>query len=149
IADQRTLDKLYNLLKDVQNNGLGFGMKSPQIQQIKKDLMKVGFGTHWSNPTTYFGKDTEKVVLEFQNYYSLHENGKIDDKSLSKLNEMLSSPYQKGKRSDEVLQVKQDLMEVGFGTHWKNPTTLYGSDTEKVVKEFQQSYNLVVNGIAD
>src|SRR5699024_7673907 len=59
------------------------------------------------------------------------------------------SPYQKGKRSQEIKRLKQDLMRVGFGTHWDNPTTLYGPDTEKVVREFQQEQGLIVNGIID
>src|SRR5699024_7368017 len=95
------------------------------------------------------GSDTEKVVREFQAYYSLLVDGEMHIASMNKLDEVLSSPYQKGKRSQEIKRLKQDLMRVGFGTHWKNPTTLYGPDTEKVVRKFQKANNLVVNGILD
>src|SRR5699024_5067469 len=54
--------------------------------------------------------------------------------------------YAKGMRSAEVKKMKQNLMKIGFGTHWKNPTTLFGADTEKVVKEFQRYYGLSVDG---
>ena len=145
ILDQVTLSRL----KDMLENGFRRGMGSPFIQDIKKDLMKAGFGTHWKNPTTYYGADTEKVVREFQKYYSLTVDGAMNDETLEKLEEVLNGPYRKGKRSNKIQELKIDLMKVGFGLHWNNPTNYYGSDTEKVVREFQRAYKLAVNGILD
>src|SRR5699024_10637177 len=126
VMDEVTLEQLNDMLE----NGFGFGMRSPVIQKFKKDLMKAGFGTHWKNPTIYYGADTEKVVRAFQNYYSLTVDGVMDNKSLTKLDEVLFSPYQKGKRSEEIQRLKQDLLKVRFGPHSNNPTTYYGADTE-------------------
>src|SRR5699024_798148 len=125
------------------------GMRSAEVKKMKQNLMKIGFGTHWKNPTTLFGADTEKVVKEFQRYYGLSVDGSMGPASLGKLNEVLNSPYQKGKKSSAVKTVKNKLKSIGYGTHWKNPTTLYGSDTVKVVKDFQKKQGLVVNGIID
>src|SRR5699024_7820327 len=125
------------------------GMRSADVKKMKQNLMKIGFGTHWKNPTTLFGADTEKVVKEFQGYYGLAVDGSMGPASLAKLDEVLNSPYQKGKKSSAVKTIKNKLKSIGYGTHWKNPTTLYGSDTVKVVKEFQKKQGLVVNGIID
>ncbi|MED4083657.1 peptidoglycan-binding protein [Halalkalibacterium halodurans] len=125
------------------------GDRNEQVLEMKLDLMKLGFGTHWSNPTNYFGPDTERVVREFQAYYGLTVNGRGDEATLAKIAEQLSSPFQEGKRSDQIQELKLDLMKLGFGTHWSNPTTLYGPDTVKVVRQFQGYYGLVVNGIVD
>ncbi|MED4106441.1 N-acetylmuramoyl-L-alanine amidase, partial [Halalkalibacterium halodurans] len=125
------------------------GKRSDQIQELKLDLMKLGFGTHWSNPTTLYGPDTVKVVRQFQGYYGLVVNGIVDEVTEKKIYEILASPYQEGKRSDQIQQLKFDLMQLGFGTHWSNPTTLYGPDTANVVRQFQRYYGLVVNGVMD
>lgn len=125
------------------------GMRSADVKKMKQNLVNIGFGTHWKNPTTLFGKDTVKVVKEFQRYYGLSADGSMGPASLAKLDEVLKSPYQKGKRSNAIKTVKNKLKSIGYGTHWKNPTTLYGADTVKVVKDFQKKQGLVVNGIID
>ncbi|WP_078594212.1 peptidoglycan-binding protein [Evansella clarkii] len=151
IADEVTLRKIEELLPQshAPNVKLEFGTRHQSVVDFKHDLMSLGFGTHWSNPTTYFGPDTEKVVREFQRYYGLSVNGRGDQATLNKINEVLSSPLQLGARSSEVQSFKQDLMKAGFGTHWSNPTTYYGSDTERVVREFQNANGLAVSGIAE
>ncbi|MEJ9315537.1 peptidoglycan-binding protein [Halalkalibacterium halodurans] len=133
----------------VASDSLQPGDRNEQVLEMKLDLMKLGFGTHWSNPTNYFGPDTERVVREFQAYYGLTVNGRGDQATLAKIAEELSSPFQEGKRSEQIREIKLDLMKLGFGTHWSNPTTLYGPDTANVVREFQRHYGLVVNGIID
>ena len=150
IVDSVTLKTIEKLVLEIQEKGFSIGMKSTEIQKLKQDLMKAGFGTHWKNPTSYFGPDTEKVVKEFQEYYNINPiTGALDPKTQSKLKEILSSPYQKGNRSQDILTIKLNLMKVGFGTHWRNPTNYYGPDTENVVKEFQKANRLVANGIID
>src|SRR5690625_2286895 len=125
------------------------GERNSEVLKMKKDLVKIGFGSHWKNPTTYYGPDTEKVVRDFQKYYGLAVDGVMGDKSLLKLEETLSSPYQRGNRSEAIKSIKQDLVKLGFGSHWTNPTTYYGADTEKVVREFQKKFVLPVSGIVD
>ncbi|TES56750.1 hypothetical protein E2L07_03605, partial [Halalkalibacterium halodurans] len=139
----------YKKIEEIKNQPLAPGLRRADVIDFKLDLMKLGFGTHWSNPTNYFGPDTERVVREFQAYYGLTVNGRGDEATLAKIAEQLSSPFQEGKRSDQIQELKLDLMKLGFGTHWSNPTTLYGPDTANVVREFQRHYGLVVNGIID
>src|SRR5699024_7195410 len=59
-----------------------------------------------------------------------------------------NSPLQKDKRHADTKKLKKDLKKLGFKVPG-NGTTLYGTKTEKKVKEFQEYYSLRVNGIAD
>ena len=144
IIDEVTFNKLDELL----NAPLQYGDRNPRVQEFKLDLMQLGFGTHWNNPTNYFGPDTVNVVEEFQSYYGLTVNGTGDDPTLSKMATIFSSSYQRGKRSQEIREIKLDLVALGFAD-WSNPTNYFGSDTENVVKDFQSTFNLAVNGIID
>src|SRR5699024_443194 len=149
IIDSKTLSKIDSLYNGSNNGALLEGMRSAEVKKMKQNLKKIGFGTHWKNPTTLYGTDTVKVVKEFQRYYGLSVDGSMGPASLGKLNEVLTSPYQKGKKSAAIKKVKNNLKFLGYAPHWKNPTTLYGADTVKVVKDFQKKNNLVVNGIID
>ncbi|WP_164218473.1 peptidoglycan-binding protein [Virgibacillus sp. YIM 98842] len=144
IIDEVTFNKLDELL----NAPLQYGDRNPRVQEFKLNLMQLGFGTHWNNPTNYFGPDTVNVVEEFQSYYGLTVNGTGDDPTLSKMATIFSSPYQRGNRSEEIREIKLDLVALGFAD-WSNPTNYFGSDTENVVKDFQSTFNLAVNGIID
>ncbi|GEM_PF-2209475 len=145
IVDEITLNRINELL----DAPLKLGVRRADVVDFKKDLMSLGFGTHWTNPTNYFGPDTDKVVREFQNYYGLSVDGTGGKATLSKITEVLSSPNQLGSRSEKIKEIKLNLVTLGFGTHWKNPTTYFGSDTEDVVREFQKANGLAINGIVD
>ncbi|UTR11816.1 peptidoglycan-binding protein [Evansella sp. LMS18] len=145
IMDEITLAKLNEILSSPYQQG----KRSREIQQLKIELQKTGFGTHWSPPTTLYGSETANEVRSFQQYYSLRVNGIMDEVTLARLNEILSSPYQQGNRSGKIQQLKLELQKTGFGTHWSPPTTLYGSETTNEVQSFQRYYSLRVNGIMD
>src|SRR5690625_7176810 len=75
-------------------------------------------------------------------------NGIADEKTLAKIESLLSSSYQNGERGTHVVKLKEDLTRLGF-VFPKNPSTGYGDVTEKRVREFQKYYGLTINGIAD
>ncbi|MDX8047101.1 peptidoglycan-binding protein [Gracilibacillus sp. S3-1-1] len=58
------------------------------------------------------------------------------------------SPFQKGKRHKDTVVIKERLAILGYWDS-SNPTTLYGSQTEAAVKEFQKAQKLSVTGIVD
>ncbi|NJP37426.1 peptidoglycan-binding protein [Alkalicoccus luteus] len=58
----------------------------------------------------------------------------------------LSYPYQNGDRGEEIVEMKQNLTKLGFGSFPSNPSEGYGSVTERVVREFQDYYGRTVNG---
>src|SRR5699024_11046898 len=80
-------------------------------------------------------------------YYGLKATGQADLETLDKMDDILSSPMQQGKRHEDTIQLKKDLNRLGFGNI--KVTSLYGSFTEKRVKDFRRHYDLKVTGIAD
>ncbi len=145
IADEVTLAKINEVLASPYSPG----NSSASIADMKKDLTKLGFGNFSSNPTNVYGSVTAGVVEEFQAYYGLAVSGIADEVTLAKMNEILTSPYTEGNSSSSIAELKNKLTILGFGNFPSNPSNAYGSVTAGVVKEFQQYYGLVVNGIAD
>src|SRR5699024_10036288 len=143
IADEVTLEKIEEILSSPLQNG----QKDAYTVILKKNLDKLGF-TVPGNGTTLYGKNTMKKVKEFQSHYKLKVNGIADAVTLAKIDEILSSPLQNGKRHKDVIKLKNNLAKIGYKVS-NNPTTLYGNKTEKRVKEFQQDYKLPQSGIAD
>src|SRR5690625_2794003 len=143
IADEQTLAKIESLLSSSYQNG----ERGTHVVKLKEDLTRLGF-VFPKNPSTGYGDVTEKRVREFQKYYGLTINGIADEKTLAKIESLLSSSYQNGERGTHVVKLKEDLTRLGF-VFPKNPSTGYGDVTEKRVREFQKYYGLTINGIAD
>src|SRR5690625_3931501 len=143
IADEVTLAKIDSILNSPFRNG----ERHDDTIKLKTDLDILGF-TVSSNPTDLYGAATERTVRTFQEYYGLVPNGIADEVTLAKIDSILNSPFRKGKEDSRTIQLKKDLEKIGLKVS-SNPTSLYGSKTEQVVKELQRTYGLVVNGIAD
>ena len=145
IADEVTLKKIEDLLTGPMFNGL----KRDDVVQLKKNLEKIGFKVS-NNPNDFYGPTTESKVKEFQAYYGVtgDQPGVAGPATLAKIDEILSTPLQRGKHSQKTVQLKKDLARLGFPVPGTG-TDYYGPSTEEKVKEFQRHYNLVVNGIAD
>lgn len=123
------------------------GIRSPQVVQLKKDLAKLGF-TVPGKGTNYFGADTEKKVKDFQRYYGLSIDGSVGPATSKKMDSVLKSPLQQGKRHANTIQLKRDLAKVGFKVPG-NTTNYYGAQTTKQVKAFQKKHGLAESGIAE
>src|SRR5690625_1969746 len=143
IADEQTLAKIESLLSSSYQNG----ERGTHVVKLIEDLTRLGF-VFPKNPSTGYGDVTEKRVREFQKYYGLTINGIADEKTLAKIESLLSSSYQNGERGTHVVKLKEDLTRLGF-VFPKNPSIGYGDVTEKRVREFQKYYGLTINGIAD
>src|SRR5699024_280392 len=143
IADEVTLAKI----EEMKEGPLKKGMRREDVKSLKKDLAKLGF-TVRGNGTNLYGKDTEKKVKEFQKYYGMKADGVTGESTFEKIESILDSSLQKGKRHKDTVQLKKDLKYLGSPVPGKG-TTLFGSETEKVVKSFQKKNGLAVNGIAD
>ncbi|WP_440897978.1 peptidoglycan-binding protein [Amphibacillus sp. Q70] len=141
MADPRTLDEIQKVL----NSPLREGQIHDDVVKLKQDLDKLGFGNFNFNRNYFF--TTARVVGEFQEYYGLKVNQIADQPTLNKIQEVLNSPLRRGQRNKDVIKLKEDLAALGFGNF--NFNNNFGSTTESVVMEFQETYDLVVNGIAD
>ncbi len=142
IADEKTLAKLDELApKDTYQRG----DRHADIIEYKKQLNAVGFG--YITETNLYGSFMETQVKRFQEYYGLSVTGKIDTATKDKLDSVYNSPFQKGKRHNDVTEIKEKLNSLGYG--YISITTLFGDFMDKKVKEFQRDHGLRVNGIAD
>ncbi|MDC1541952.1 peptidoglycan-binding protein, partial [Candidatus Pseudothioglobus singularis] len=97
--------------------------------------------------TTYFGNWTKTRVKQFQDYYGLNTNGKLDAATIKKLEEVYNSPFQYGKRHKDIPAFKEKLNALGYDGI--SLTTYFGSWSDKRLRQFQKDYGLRVNGIGD
>ncbi|GGC85410.1 hypothetical protein GCM10007216_15150 [Thalassobacillus devorans] len=141
IADNLTRTRI----KQIYEVGYEQGHKHSTISEMKEKLNHIGFGG--IIVSDYYGSFTAKRVSQFQEYYGLNATGKANVTTLNKLDEIYNSPFQKGERHDDTVALKRDLNRLGFGDI--TVTRLFGSYTEKKLKQFQEYYGLRDTGIAD
>src|SRR5699024_1808497 len=129
IADDQTLAKL----NEVYNSPLQLGKTHKDTTTLKRNLNRLGF--KGITVTSYFGDYTEKKLKDFQKYYGLKANGIADAVTLKKVDDLVNSPFQQGKRHKDTPTFKKKLNRIGFGNI--SVTTLFGSFTDKKVRELQ------------
>lgn len=150
-------------MEEITSTSFQLGGYDEETITLKEKLDELGYRIS-NNPTTYFGSSTAQTIKKFQDDHGLVVNGIADPLTWDKINSLLSASknkslssfsiqaattetYSKGDYHEGVIQLKADLEQLGFHVS-NNPTTYYGSTTEKVVKEFQSYYGLVADGIA-
>ncbi|WP_404455539.1 peptidoglycan-binding protein [Oceanobacillus kapialis] len=143
VANEDTLKKIEEVLSSPFQNG----KRHEKTIEMKKDLNRLGF-LSFNNPTTFYGPTTEAGVKAYQEHFNLPASGIAESTTLAKIDEILSSPFQKGKRHQDTIEIKEDLALLGY-LNFSNPTTYYGTTTEKAVAQFQRSNKLPVSGIVD
>ncbi|MEI3598529.1 MULTISPECIES: N-acetylmuramoyl-L-alanine amidase [unclassified Oceanobacillus] len=121
------------------------GDDHPGVIPIKQKLNALGFDG--IAETGKYGSHTAKRVSEFQAYYGLAVTGVADQKTREKLDEVYNSPYQKGNSNSRTAEVKEMLNALGYSGLAAGP--VFGSLTEKHVKQFQSDYGLKAHGIVD
>src|SRR5699024_3302029 len=122
VADRNTLDKLNSVLLSSFKNG----SKNEHVVQIKQNLTLLGFGNFPTKPSQTYGKVTDNVVKEFQQYYKIRQSGSFNLETLRKMNETIHSPYRNGQKSNQIKKLKQQLTALGFGNFPSNPSTSFG-----------------------
>src|SRR5699024_5973231 len=145
IADQHTLNKITEIL----NTPYQDGNRGKNIKDLKMDLTNLGFGNFPKDPSKNYGPVTTGVVKEFRAYYNLPQTGLGDEVTLAKIKEILESPYKNGDRGLQIVEIKKNLTNLGFGNFPKNPSIFYGKVTTTVVKEFQSHFGLKNTGVTD
>ncbi|NMA90742.1 MAG: SH3 domain-containing protein [Amphibacillus sp.] len=121
------------------------GDRHASIPDLKIRLNRVGFSG--ITVTDYFGDYMEGKVKDFQAYYGISVNGRLDSATIQKLDQVYNSPFQLGKRHNDLEDIKRKLNQLGFSGI--TVTTYYGEYMEGKVKDFQRAYGLTVNGIVD
>src|SRR5699024_6742060 len=140
-------DETFKKIDEILNSPFQNGKNHQDTIQLKKDLERLGFKVS-NNPNTRYGPGTTRKVKEFQSYYNLIVNGIVDEVTKKKLDSLLDSPLQRGRSHKDVVQLKEDLMTLGYGSfRYKNES--YGPSTEESVRLFQEVNNLPISGIAE
>ncbi|SDO06452.1 peptidoglycan-binding protein [Alkalicoccus daliensis] len=142
-ANSITLKEIDHLLSQAWKSG----DSDPEITRLKIELTRLGYGNFPTKPSGVYGSVTTAVVKDFQRDQQLMVTGNIDrttEKKMSELSEILFSIGASG--SQEIVKIKQQLTQLGFGSFPANPSTVYGSVTASVVKEFQEYHRLEKSG---
>ena len=143
IADHITRQRI----KDLVNGPMFSGLRRDDVITLKDNLTTLGF-ENFKNPNNYYASRTEKAVKDFQRYFQLSATGVADKGTVDRIEELINSPFQNGRRHPETIQLKKDLDFLGYKA-FKNPTDFYGVQTKELVESFQGKYKLPVSGIAD
>ncbi|ALX49949.1 peptidoglycan-binding protein [Lentibacillus amyloliquefaciens] len=115
---------------------------------MKKDLIELGFDNYGMKLTHFYGEGTEKNVRDFQNFYRQKVTGVAGQKVLDQIDFLLPNPFSNGKRHVDTIELKKDLIELGFDNYGMKLTHFYGEGTEKNVRDFQEFYRQEVTGVA-
>lgn len=153
IFDSTSGEKINHLLSSAYSQGQSY----EEIRQLKKYLLLLGYGdansTHWTNPDTYFGKGTEEALIAFQKDFQLPANGRLDQGSWDKMIQILNTAYYVGKNDAGIIQLKEDLLRLGYGNansiHWTKPDGYFGTGTKSEIKKFQKDFDLPISGVYD
>lgn len=79
IVDSVTEEKVHAVLNSLYQ----LGANNSEVQEIKADLMTLGFGTQWNAPNKNYGPETVEVVKDFQEAYNLPMSGIVDEVTLA------------------------------------------------------------------
>lgn len=140
-ADLETILKAESIAKSPYQQG----KRHKNTITLKNNLNSLGFGNILV--TDLYGSFTVKKVKDFQKYYGLKVNGIADEPTFAKVKEILNSPLQLGKSSNEIETLKKNLNTLGYSGIKVTP--YFGDFTKKRLKEFQKDHGLPVSGIAE
>ncbi|MCR6094940.1 peptidoglycan-binding protein [Salipaludibacillus agaradhaerens] len=154
ITNQATLNKLEDELNTIYRDG----NSHDDIVALKQNLTLLGYGNFPENPSRNYGPVTASVVIEFQKAEGLKVNGIGDSVTFALIEELigdsyepntLTLPYNNGDKGPEIVTLKENLTQLGFGNFPSNPSENYGPVTMSVVEEFQVYFGLEATGITN
>ncbi|MCA0170441.1 peptidoglycan-binding protein [Bacillus sp. RAR_GA_16] len=154
-ADATTISALSNTSTSSKSSGstsdLSVGMRGSAVTDLQTKLKAKGYYTY--NVDGIFGQITKTAVQNFQKANGLSQTGVADSKTLSALSKSsdvvkpATSGLTVGSRGSAVTNLQQMLKDRGYYSY--NIDGIFGSITQKAVKEFQSIVGLPVTGVAD
>lgn len=129
---------------------LKFGMNGVEVEELQKILVSLNYLK--GKPDGYFGKSTEKAVLNFQKDSNQVMDGIVGPITWTYLektqNEEIPVNEPTIKEGDSNLFVTSLQMKLNaLGYLKEEPDSVFGSSTERAVREFQRANNLIIDGI--
>ncbi|WP_377887464.1 peptidoglycan-binding protein [Alkalihalobacillus sp. R86527] len=139
-----------------QADSLKVGARGAEVSTVQQQLKNKGYYSYAVDGI--FGPITEKAVKQFQSANGLSSTGVVDGKTKDKLSATSSTQVEKkkeekvsgltiGARGSAVTSLQQGLKDRGYYNY--KVDGIFGSITEKAVKEFQSVVGLSVTGVAD
>lgn len=135
-------------------NNLRVGSRGPAVTQLQRDLSSLGY------PLTadgIFGPKTDAAVRRFQRDHGLTVDGIVGPQTraaIARAKQAAALPVptarlRKGDRSEQVRQLQNALVRLGFMTQAQMNTGpgVFGPRTDAALRAFQRSRGLVADGI--
>src|SRR5690625_5191962 len=94
-------------------NDLEVGMVDKAVIELEEDLKELGFASN-EESTEKFDEDTKESIKSFQSYFDLEVNGKANEETLNKIDDILSSPFREGEYHEETIKLKKLLKSLGY-----------------------------------
>jgi mannosyl-glycoprotein endo-beta-N-acetylglucosaminidase len=141
IIGNQTLTRIEETLKSPYRQG----QTNTGLSELKRQLNALGYGP--ITVTNYFGSYMETQIKSFQRNEGLAVNGLIDYPTEKRINERFNLPYKQGERHSELLSIKRQMNQLGFGNTLV--TNFFGNYFESQVNNFKKTYGLSVNGEID
>ena len=136
------------------------GASGESVETLQLNLVAIGYSIEADGD---FGAKTEAAVKDFQKKYNLEVDGIVGQQTKDKMSEVIkaltkptakteeinsgkssSNELKKGMRNSAVKALQQKLVELGYAI---TPDGRFGPNTDRIVREFQAKYNLLVDGI--
>src|SRR5690625_3612830 len=104
---------VFSAVGDNELEELEKGMADEAVIELEEDLKELGF-TSIEEPTEEFDEDTKQSIKSFQSYFDLEVDGKANEETLNKIDDVLSSPFQEGEYHEETVKIKEMLSTLGY-----------------------------------
>lgn len=134
------------VLNELINSPLRLGQRNDATKALKQKLYVIGYWPN-ANGTELFGSQTEIAVKDFQTAVGLRPTGVVDKRTSDQLEKQINQPLKRGMYRADAIDVKSQLMDLGFGTFLL--TDFFGPATERELKAFQRSVSLNATGVVD
>src|SRR5690625_7733963 len=114
--------------------------------EFKLDLARLLFVVI-NNPHHIFRPTIEHYATHFRSYYGISPDGVVGSETFRLIESILNSPLQRGRSSPEAVDLKNSLMNLGYGDFVGNEN--FGPSTERALKKLQKDNGLEGNGVGD
>ncbi|NJL10540.1 MAG: peptidoglycan-binding protein [Calothrix sp. SM1_7_51] len=136
------------------------GSRGPSVTRLQENLRSLRF---YNAPITgYFGQETQKAVIRFQQSYGLRATGVVGSATLNSIRTALNggnggiggevdsfpNALNLNDRGPQVSELQAALVQLRYLAAGNN-TGYFGPITRDAVARFQRDYQLRVSGIAD
>lgn len=136
------------------------GSNGSSVETLQQNLIAMGYTIEADGD---FGNKTEAAVKDFQKKYNLDVDGIVGKQTKDKMSEVIkkitqsaaktepinnasssTNELKKGMRNSAVKVLQKKLAELGYVI---TPDGRFGPNTDRIVRDFQAKYNLLVDGI--